>query len=985
MGSIPTVSFASSRSTPTRTNPNVVRGNRSFQPLPRGRTSTITGREFGDSIAAYDSTRMAVTTAGNQTISIKPMVTALQKVAPAAAQRPFETGDDGSLHFSQETRRAVSSNRGQLRNVGGVALDVMFESLAAAGVAEARINGPQALIENPVLISLKRLVAAAEPYAVSPERWAQLPDNIRYPGDIGRVRGAVLDPVKQDVFIVGTPAASRETRLDIDVLSVLTDVAWKQGITPGVSLDPTMVPSASSASNVADLSLAMIPRLINLPEGSLVARILLDADYEMKFINTGQIRIDDPDFNNFFDLLKRDPPSGRQTNRFWFHPVPMTPGSVRLSGDGNVVLFDAAVQVLTEDLDTTAMGTGTANQTSLEAAEKFTRAFDRIETSPDVKPAGIFTLLKAANDVVTFGAILREAGISYPALEELRQLPFRHLAMPASYPSVSAEFIQRIDSSHEKQWKLSGGVTLQSRVHRRSYDQFEDGASAALRKGAAAMKDGEFSATLRTSFMLTRPDPGGSAKATLAKLAGRQLLLTNKPADAATKYAEAAAGDPLDVEAWVWLAISDLAAKRFADASAAIEKAKLVDPDDALVRGTAVTVALLSGAQLHLDTLDPTLRTGISQQLSEAAGSRLVGGETDAAAEAAGLSVKLWNGNGWAHCVLGVVFSQKGQFPDAVRELGEAPCLRSAPVFILNMRAFDFAKLGDPGRAIADYDEAIRLDPKYAASFDGRGDAYLDRKDTEKALSDFGRAIELDPKRALFRESRGRALLAKGDTAGAMADFEQAVKLDPGSAPTHFVRASAFLLQKDYAHAMSDIDETIRIDPATPRAYIIRGLAHEGTGNTELALQDYADSIRTQPGQLFAYERRAIIYANKQDFARSIAEYTELLKRDPLYKDAAFNRAMATGKSGDNAGAIVRFGEAIAADPKSAPAHLWRGIGYLTGGQPDAAIADFSRAIGLDGNNGDAYLRRGRAYEMKGDRANAAADYEAAQRLGRTP
>jgi hypothetical protein len=67
-----------------------------------------------------------------------------------------------------------------LRSVGGVALDVTFKELAQAGVPDMRTPGPATLIENPVLVSLQRLVAAAKPYAGSQDRWVALPDQIRY-------------------------------------------------------------------------------------------------------------------------------------------------------------------------------------------------------------------------------------------------------------------------------------------------------------------------------------------------------------------------------------------------------------------------------------------------------------------------------------------------------------------------------------------------------------------------------------------------------------------------------------------------------------------------------------------------------------------------------------------------------------------------------------------------------------------------------------
>jgi tetratricopeptide (TPR) repeat protein len=53
---------------------------------------------------------------------------------------------------------------------------------------------------------------------------------------------------------------------------------------------------------------------------------------------------------------------------------------------------------------------------------------------------------------------------------------------------------------------------------------------------------------------------------------------------------------------------------------------------------------------------------------------------------------------------------------------------------------------GDLDRAIADYNEAIRLDRKYALAYNARSDAYRAKGDLDRAITDYNEAIRLDPK-----------------------------------------------------------------------------------------------------------------------------------------------------------------------------------------------------------------------------------------------
>ena len=67
----------------------------------------------------------------------------------------------------------------------------------------------------------------------------------------------------------------------------------------------------------------------------------------------------------------------------------------------------------------------------------------------------------------------------------------------------------------------------------------------------------------------------------------------------------------------------------------------------------------------------------------------------------------------------------------------------------------------DYDKAIADYDEAIELDPKDAVAYNNRGVAWYAKNEYDKAIADFNEAIRLDPEDAVAYINRGNAWYAK--------------------------------------------------------------------------------------------------------------------------------------------------------------------------------------------------------------------------------
>ena len=81
--------------------------------------------------------------------------------------------------------------------------------------------------------------------------------------------------------------------------------------------------------------------------------------------------------------------------------------------------------------------------------------------------------------------------------------------------------------------------------------------------------------------------------------------------------------------------------------------------------------------------------------------------------------------------------------------------------------------------ATAAFTHAIRLNPKDATAYYGRGGAYRHKGELDKAITDYTEVIRLNPKQAIAYYARAYTYGHKGEPDKAIADFTEAIRLDP--------------------------------------------------------------------------------------------------------------------------------------------------------------------------------------------------------------
>ena len=296
---------------------------------------------------------------------------------------------------------------------------------------------------------------------------------------------------------------------------------------------------------------------------------------------------------------------------------------------------------------------------------------------------------------------------------------------------------------------------------------------------------------------------------------------------------------------------------------------------------------------------------------------------------------------------------------------------------------------------VAKYGVSADVTPQTAGTFLDRGIMFASRGDYESAIADFDEAIRLDPNMSAAYMLRGRALQASvsqvvgvGENFGsvsinkieiteaqrrvlnlAVADFTQAIRLDPNSDRAYHGRATAYWSMNDNKRAVADYTQSIRLDPANAYEYSNRGLVYKDMGDFGRAIADFTQSIRMEPNKHILYSHRGTAYLRNNDFNNAIADFTHAIRLEPsatLSSEAYGGRALCYSVTGDHDRAIADCEALLKIDLSATSIRLAtvnsllafeytkRALEYGIKGDFNLAIADWEAVLRINPNDADA-------------------------------
>ena len=229
---------------------------------------------------------------------------------------------------------------------------------------------------------------------------------------------------------------------------------------------------------------------------------------------------------------------------------------------------------------------------------------------------------------------------------------------------------------------------------------------------------------------------------------------------------------------------------------------------------------------------------------------------------------------------------------DDVRRRSYRP--RSAEAYFLQLRARTNLKLftAVPAmRALAEFEQALVLDPDYATAHAGLGSTYLQLGSTA-----LGRQLQADEAMPGARRSAERALaldesLAEAwavlgrvkmeydwDWDGAEADLAHAVALNPSSVEALATYGQFLSAMGRHDEAIENMEQARRLDPRRLETLQFFGMVYWMAGEAERALGAFRDALAVGPHSLRGHMGRIVILDQTGRHDEAMAERLVFLK-----------------------------------------------------------------------------------------------------------
>lgn len=241
-----------------------------------------------------------------------------------------------------------------------------------------------------------------------------------------------------------------------------------------------------------------------------------------------------------------------------------------------------------------------------------------------------------------------------------------------------------------------------------------------------------------------------------------------------------------------------------------------------------------------------------------------------------------------AHFGLGLALASQGNSRAAASELERAAALAPSNPLPFTALGRLYALSGEPDKALAVFDRALKVDARYAPALAERGDIYFKRNDYSRAAADYEQAVQLMPRDAMNAYKLGGAYQLMGKLDLAERQYRRAIELDARFAPAlNNLAAMSAERRQNLDAALDWAKRAVAADPDMAEFHDTLGSVYLARGDAGAAIAAYRKATSLAPKNAAFYYGLGEALARKGDKQQAVAAFKTALSVNPSFARSA--------------------------------------------------------------------------------------------------
>lgn len=232
-------------------------------------------------------------------------------------------------------------------------------------------------------------------------------------------------------------------------------------------------------------------------------------------------------------------------------------------------------------------------------------------------------------------------------------------------------------------------------------------------------------------------------------------------------------------------------------------------------------------------------------------------------------------------------------------------------------RGVALQELGRAAEALLAYEGALRLGFTDPTLFYNRGNLLREAGRLDEAIASYDMALTLDPAYPEALRAGGSILCDLGRSQAALEFFDEALRLRPAFVEALIERGNLLQSLDRVEEAVASYDAALGYEPNHADLLNNRGAALHAAGRLEEARTDFDAALRLKPLFPQAWSNQGNLLLKLELLEAGLASYERALELRPGYLDALCGRAVALKEQGRFDEALASFDLALNGDPTS--------------------------------------------------------------------